>query len=370
MAERPRLLERDGEPKKVAVFRALQFGDLMCAVPAFRALRAALPDSEITLIGLPWARGFVERFSGYIDAFVEFGGYPGIPEMEFDAAKSARFFTEMQERQFDLAIQLHGNGIVSNAVVALLGAKSLAGFYLPGQFCPDAELFVEYPSHEPERVRLLKLLDHLGVPRIGEQGEFPTSDEDRREWRELARLHGLRDKNFTCIHPGARDEARRWSVDGFAKLADGLARTGAKIVFTGVEEESALIGKVRARMKHASIDLTGATSLGGLACLLKHAALVVSNDTGIRHLADALNVPSIVIFTKSDPVRWAPAGPQRLLLEAGTPANTCRHSPELVTSHRCLGDSCSAVLPQPAAGVATELTPERVLSEAQGLLSV
>jgi ADP-heptose:LPS heptosyltransferase len=342
----------------------------MCAVPAFRALRTALPEAKITLIGLPWAQSFVERFSDYIDEFVPFGGYPGIPEAGFDAATSARFFTEMQERHFDLAIQMHGNGIVANAVVALLGARSVAGFYLPGQFCPDPDLFIEYPSHESERERMLRLTDHLGAPRIGEQGEFPTSDEDRREWRELSRQHGLRDKAFACIHPGARDEARRWSVEGFAKLADGLARTGLSIVFTGVDEEADVIGKVRRLMQYPSVDLTGATSLGGLGCLLKHAGLVVSNDTGIRHLADALNVPSIVIFTRSDPARWAPAGPQRVLVESETPGNACLHSPELGSAHRCLGDSCGAVITQHESAETTRLTPERVLAEAEDLLSV
>ena len=56
--------------KKIAVFRVLQLGDMLCVIPAMRALRAKYPSAKITLLGMPWAKSFTERFSGYFDKFI------------------------------------------------------------------------------------------------------------------------------------------------------------------------------------------------------------------------------------------------------------------------------------------------------------
>src|SRR4051812_20778015 len=168
-------------PRKIAVFRALKLGDLLCAVPALRALRSAYPEARISLIGLPWAREFVDRYRAYLDDFHEFPGYPGLPEQEPEPDRIPAFLTAMQEEHFDLAIQLHGSGGVSNPLVRLFGAKRTAGFYERGSDCLDPWTFLPYPEHGLELRKLLSLMEFLGIPARGEGLEFPIQPADRAQ---------------------------------------------------------------------------------------------------------------------------------------------------------------------------------------------
>src|SRR2546421_215741 len=91
-------------PERIAVFRALQLGDMLCAVPALRALRAHAPHARITLVGLPWAESFVERFPAYIDDLLPFPGYPGYPEQDGTIPAFLDFLDAARAKRFDLAI--------------------------------------------------------------------------------------------------------------------------------------------------------------------------------------------------------------------------------------------------------------------------
>jgi ADP-heptose:LPS heptosyltransferase len=214
----------------------------------------------------------------------------------------------MQCRSFDLAMQMHGAGEITNVIVSQFGATAMAGFYRRGNYCPDPTRFVDYPDLLPERRRHLRLLSALEVEARGEQLEFPIEDADRRELAELFRKANTRPSASVCIHPGATDPARRWRAEHFAAVGDALAGRGLRVVLTGTEDERELVGSVKAAMAAPAVDLSGKTSLGALAALLASCRLVVSNDTGTAHLADALGTPSVVIFRSGDSEveRWAP----------------------------------------------------------------
>lgn len=311
-------------------------------MPAFRALRAGLPEATITLVGLPGARAFVERFAHLLDDLVPLPGYPGLPEQNLDPRALLTFLDQAQGR-FDLAIQMQGSGLISNPLVRLLDASLTAGFYLPGQYCPDPERFLPYPAHEREVRRHLALVEFLGLPAQGEGLEFPLRDEDFESLETVPSAAKLRQDDYVCIHPGARSPARRWAPERFAEVGDALSRRGLRIVLTGSSDEAELTNEVGGRMTAPSMDLAGQTELGALAALLANARLLVSNDTGISHLAEALNVPSVIVFTQSDPERWAPlpSDAHRAVIGPSVENNPCRHidGPQV---HRCLRDGCTA----------------------------
>ncbi len=292
--------------RRIAILRALKLGDLLCTVPALRALRKAYPKAKITLIGLPWAAEFVERFSQYLDNFIEFPGHPAFPEREPDIAAVAPFFAKTCRRKFDLAIQMHGSGNIANALIVLLGASQTAGFYVPGEYCPDESHYLIYPEHKPEIWRHLSLLSMLGIPLQGDHLEFPLSAADRDEFEQLADVKGILKGQYVILHPGASSPDKCWAPEKFAALADELAERGFQIVLTGSQAEQELAATVAAKMRSPSVNLAGETSLGALAAAVQSARLLICNDTGVSHIAAALQVPSVVLFIASEQHRWAP----------------------------------------------------------------
>lgn len=293
-------------PQKIAILRPLQFGDLMCSIPAFRALRTEFPEADITLIGLPWSVSFVKRFNHYLDHFLEFPGFPGFPEQPPRIHAFPDFLITAQKEQYDLALQIQGSGGLSNSIISLLGAKNTAGFYLEGLFCPDPFTFMLYPVGEHEIWRQLRLVEYLGIQLQGDDLEFPIFDEDWRAFVSLQEEFNLNSHRYIVIHPGARDPRRRWSTEKFAAVADMLAENGYQIVITGTPDECDLVDEVIFHTFAPILNLSGRTTYGTLAALLLKSRLLISNDTGISHLAAALHVPSVILFTVSEPERWAP----------------------------------------------------------------
>lgn len=310
----PGLLSRlPHPPRKVALLRASRIGDFLCATPAFRAIRAALPDAELTLITLPMLRDLVDR-SPRLDRFVPFPGYPGIAEQLFEPHRTTAFLQRMRAERFGLAIQMQGSGVNSNPFTLLLGAAATAGFIRPGDPPGQLDAALPMPPAGREVDRLLALTSFLGIPPRGAATEFPLLPRDAAAADTL--LAGATPP-LTGLHPGARDRARRWPPERFAAVGAELRRRfGGTLVIVGDDWERDAVDTVVARLGGACLNLAGKTSLPVLGAVLTRLAVLVTNDTGPAHIAYALGTPSVTIFGGADPATYGPpsAGQHRIVL--------------------------------------------------------
>ncbi len=321
----PGLLSRLPErPRKVVLLRASRIGDFICATPAFRALRMALPEAEITMITLPMLQDLAMR-SPHLDRFAAFPGFPGIAEQLFDARHTIDFFQTMQAERFDLAVQMQGSGVYSNPFILLLGARATAGFVRQGDSPGRLDAALPYPQQGHEIQHVLALTTFLGVPPQGVDIEFPLWPEDHCEAQTL--LAGA-EPPLIGLHPTARDATRRWALDRFAAVgAELLRRHGGTVVLLGEPEERAAGDALAQKIGKPCLNLMGKTSLVVLGAIIAQLAVLVTNDTGPAHIAYALSTPTVTIFGGGNPASNGPLqdGPYRVLAHP-VPCRPCGYA--------------------------------------------
>ncbi|HEX8358406.1 MAG TPA: glycosyltransferase family 9 protein, partial [Segetibacter sp.] len=163
---------------------------------------------------------------------------------------------------------------------------------------------LEYPAGIHEIERHLQLIKKLGIAAAGNHLEFPILAKDEEEFIGS----GLRveKQQYVVIHPGSRGVSRQWNPENFAAVGDFCQANGLQVIVTGTPDEREIVQKVIANMKHTPINAAGKTSLGAVAVLIKNAAALVSNCTGVSHIASALKTKSIVLSLDGEPWRWEP----------------------------------------------------------------
>jgi heptosyltransferase-2 len=151
------------------------------------------------------------------------------------------------------------------------------------------------------------------------------------------------DGPLVVLHPGSGDHfpGRRWDPLRFAELGRRLARAqGARLAVTGTPAEARLARAVLDGLPAGALDLCGRLDCAGLLALLAHARLLVANDTGPVHLADALGTPCVALYGPNTPHRYGPRGPRSIALFADLPCSPCLDDRSMKRSscrdHRCM----------------------------------
>ncbi|MEU8177351.1 glycosyltransferase family 9 protein [Microbispora hainanensis] len=286
--------------RRVAVLRANALGDLVLAMPALESLRRAYPGARLTLLGTPWHARFLDGRPGPVDDVVALPPISGVSTANGGHQAPESLFKELREHRFDLAVQIHGGGRHSNPFVKAIGARVTAGLCTP-----DAERldrWVPYVYYQHETLRYLEVAALVGGTAEAYEPSIAVTDADRGE---LARVYGEPPPGLVALHPGASDPRRRWPARAFAEAAD---RLGRPVVITGVESEREVVEEVAAAMRRPAVTAVGTLGVGGLAALYERCDLVISNDTGPRHLAAAVGTPTVGIFWCGNLINAGPFG--------------------------------------------------------------
>jgi ADP-heptose:LPS heptosyltransferase len=305
-------------------------GDLLCTVPAVRALRAARPDLHVALATWPEMAGVLARLPE-VDELVPFPGVDGIPERPPDGSFD-RWCSEVSARGFDLALQVYGDNPAANLVTARTGARLVGGFApTRGGLHLDPALHVPYPHSLHEVERHLRLLEHLGLPPGADRAlSWPVRPDDEGARERL----GLPPGPYAVLHPGATSSSRRWPVERFAEVGDALAGDGLQVLVGGVPAEAGTTAALVDALSCGALDLTGRTTLGEYAVLLRDADVVVANDTGTAHLSAAVGGRVVTVFLSGDPVRWRHPEHLQRVARADVGCNPCPHL-DCPIDHRC-----------------------------------
>jgi ADP-heptose:LPS heptosyltransferase len=313
------VLEKFTDVSRIAVLRGGGLGDLMFALPAMSALKAAYPGASLTLLGTPMHAELLSQSEGPVDETVILPFSEGVRPGAEDKDELESFFARMRERNFDLAVQLHGGGRYSNPFLLRLGARHTVGTRTPDAARLERTVPYLYYQHEP--MRALEVAGFAGAAPVELEARMRTLPEFRqRLTARLERMQSSPERGRVVIHPGATDPRRRWPAERFGAVARMAADDGFRVLVIGDHSEKELAEAVveHAVGRGAPDDapetrpqvesLAGQLGLGELAALLADCSVVVANDSGPRHLAQALGAPTVGVFWTGNAINAGPLG--------------------------------------------------------------
>lgn len=304
--------------ERIAVLRGGGLGDLVFALPAIAALRAAYPDAEVTLLGSPSHRALLSG-RGLVDDVVDLPAVPGVGNPAAEPADDEtveRFFAGQRARGYDLAVQVHGGGRNSNPFLLRLGARHTVGTRTPDAV--DLERSMPYVYYQHEVLRALEVVALAGAVAASGGPLLSPSDDERAA--ALSLLPASSDGSpLVVVHPGASDPRRRWPASKFAETVAALAADGCRVAVVGGEEDRAdaerIVEQARERVAGSrAVDREGIVSLAGrvdlpvLLAVLEAADVVIGNDSGPRHLAEAVGARTSSVFWYGNVINAAPLG--------------------------------------------------------------
>lgn len=271
-------------------------GDCVCTLPVAAAIKSSFPDSVITWAVDPRFAGIIEC-SKAVDEIVRVK--PGFAPKSWPSVPG----------DFEYALDMQGLS-KSGLVVARAKAKHKLGYHWQRELAP---FFSSKVLPDPTSLHVVD--QYVDVARyIGAQADvadfqmYPL-EEDRTKMQSLLAENGITGA-FVIANAGAGWVTKRWPGEHYARLAELLAEKGIQFALLGgkaagdVEAAESVVSESKVPI----VNLLGKSSVRELVALISLANAHVGGDTGSTHVAAALGVPAIGLYSITKPERSCPYG--------------------------------------------------------------
>lgn len=277
--------------ERILVIKLSALGDFIQATGPMKAIRAAHPDAQITLLTTDPYVGMAKA-TGWFDAVWS----DGRPDWS-DLPAVARLIGRLRGGRFDRAYDLQTQSRTVRYFQLLWPRWPQWSGNAPGashRYAGEARDRLHVQDSQREQLRIAGIVD-VGPPDLG----WMTGDAGR---------FGL-PAPYALLAPGGAPHrpAKRWPAERFGALAAALLGQGITPAVLGHGEEEAALAATILAAAPGAVSLVGRTSFGDIADLARGAALAVGNDTGPMHIAVAAGAPAVVLFSAdSNPDLSAP----------------------------------------------------------------
>ncbi|MFN2578779.1 MAG: glycosyltransferase family 9 protein [Pyrinomonadaceae bacterium] len=288
--------------RKLLVIRLRSIGDTVLTTPSLLALRRFLPHAKIDILLEDWVAPVLEG-SPLVDRVIS------IPRQSKTAR--ARVARDLHHTGYDVVYNLHG-GTTATFLARASGASHRVGYAnyqyarLHNHVAPSAqEIWARSTLHSVEQQ--LALIGWTGVP-VGDRPatQLAVSDTAVRSVAAKLAVHQVQAAEpIALLHPAAALETKRWAADNFARVAEEVASRGLTPVVIVSPSETQILETVVQQSSAPIIGLTDLT-LPEVTALAARASLFVGNDSGIAHIAAAVNTPCVIVFGSSNVAHWRP----------------------------------------------------------------